>query len=201
MTGPVGRDAVPPGTRETLLVVCRANLIRSPWAAGLLRQRLAAGGGPTHEVASAGLHADEGARPDADTVALGGEWGLDLTTHVARPATAGVVAGASLVLTMTEEQRSGVVRLAPSLTGRTFTLLELVRLLAAEEVSAPVTGGPLDGCLADLATRAHRRRPLVAGAAAPEDVPDPVGRGTAELREVAGRLARACDRLTGVAGP
>lgn len=192
---------MPPGTPETLLLVCRANLIRSPWAAGLLRQRLAAGGGPAHEVASAGLHADEGARPDADTVALGGEWGLDLSTHVARAATATVVTAASLVLTMTEVQRSGVVRLAPALTGRTFTLLELVRLLSAGDASDVVAGRPLDGSLADLAVRAHRRRPLAAGAPALEDVPDPVGGGPDRLREVAGQLAWACDRLTGVRGP
>lgn len=185
---------MPTSTPETLLVVCRANLIRSPLAAGLLRRRMAAGGGPAHDVASAGLHAAAGERPDHHTVALARGWGLDLATHDARRATAAVVAAASLVLTMTEEQRSGVVRLAPALTGRTFTLLELVRLLAADGGRGPL----LDGSLADLAVRAHRRRPLTARAAAPEDVPDPVGRGPDRLREVADRLASACDRLAGV---
>ncbi|WP_308192603.1 hypothetical protein [Nocardioides sp. CFH 31398] len=178
-------------TAGGLLVVCRANLIRSPVAAGLLRR----GPGGRREVASAGLHAEPGLRADDDTVAVAARAGVDLADHVSRPVTADLLAASALVLAMTEAQRSALVRTLPAAVPRTFTLLELVRLTGP----GPADGNdvPLGGPLAEVAARAHRRRPLELGPGVPEDVPDPVGRGPQELRAVVARLVQACDRLTG----
>lgn len=177
----------------TLLVVCRANLIRSPVAAGLLRRALDAR--TDVEVVSAGLRAEPGLPADEDAIALAAQVGVDLADHRSRPVTADLVAASALVVTMTEEQRSTLVRILPAAVPRTFTLLELVRLAG----SGSGEGVPLNGDLADVAALAHRRRPLELGPGAPEDVPDPVGRGPEELRAVVARLVRACDRLTGAA--
>src|SRR4051812_22131637 len=95
-----------------LLVVCHANLCRSPMIERLARQALAkrlgdpAGGGqvPTVEVTSAGTHAEPGwdMHPFAGEVLR--ERGADVTDFASRRLTAELVAGADLVLTAARPQ-------------------------------------------------------------------------------------------------
>ncbi|MEE4109735.1 MAG: low molecular weight phosphotyrosine protein phosphatase [Halieaceae bacterium] len=85
-----------------VLVVCTANICRSPVAEALLRQRLA-DRGLTREVAvaSAGTAvASPGARPDPRMVTLASELGVSLRGIRARAATPAVVAASDIIWVM-----------------------------------------------------------------------------------------------------
>lgn len=178
-----------PGGDGGLLLLCRANLIRSPMAAALLRARLAERGRADLLVASAGLQVDPGHELPETAVEAAHAQGVDLTDHRPRAAEAAPVREAALVVTMTEEQRAAVERLDRALIPRTFTLPELVRLLRAAAGTGPVESW------AAAARAAHRARPLVPPADGAEDVPDPVGRDRRFQQRVAGEIAGLCAEL------
>ena len=180
--------------RDTLLVVCRANLIRSPLAAGLLRASLKESGRTDLAVRSAGLQAEPGAPQPEHTVRIAEERGVDLSRHRPVGVTEDLVSGASLVLTMTETQRAAIMRMSPTATARTFTLPELARLITRREGADAHTWR-------DLARWAHVSRPLVAPAPDPEDVPDPVGRPLYHLQVIADDLVRLCGQVSAVVAP
>lgn len=177
----------PEPEKEVLLVVCRANVARSPLAAGMLRERLDRLGRKDIVVVSAGLDATPGDSAAPEALAVAQAHGIDLAGHRATPVSAAQLSAASLVVTMTEADRAAVVRLTPSAVPRTFTLPELVRLLAAQP-------RPLVTCAA-LAEQAHRARPRTVPADGPEDVPDPVGRPQKHYERLADRLADGVEKL------
>lgn len=166
-----------------LLFLCRANLIRSPLAAALLREQLAALGRQDLRVGSAGLQVQPGDVVGQEAYDAALEQGVDISHHRAVPVDGAMIAGAGLVVTMTEEQRAAAVRLSRVSVSHTFTLPELVRLLSAREGSAASTW-------ADMARRAHAVRPFVEAVPEPEDVPDPVGRELSEHQVVAETVVR-----------
>lgn len=170
-----------------LLVVCTANVARSPLAAALLRAQI---GAPDVTVTSAGTHARDG-DPAADGArALAVERGLDLSSHRSQPVTAGAIADADLVLTATEEHRDHCGGLAPGAGPRTFTLQEFARLLQ----ETPFEQGPVR--IADrllwLRSQAHYARPRSVRPREPEDIADPVRGGEQVWR----RLGDTLDDLT-----
>jgi protein-tyrosine phosphatase len=152
-----------------LLIVCRANLIRSPLAAALVRSQLQDVGRVDLDVSSAGLHVVSDARAGSEASEVAMERGIDLSGHRPVQVVPEMLVQASLVVTMTEEQRAAAVRLARVAVPYTFSMPELVRLLSSRE-------SPPARSWATLAQQAHAMRPFVAGVPEPEDVPDPVGR-------------------------
>lgn len=175
-------DAPASGHQEVVLMVCRANLIRSPLAAGLLRRRLLALGRDDLVVSSGGLEVVSGSAPGAEVLQVALEHHVSLDAHRPRPVTVESLQESALVVTMTETQRTGVCRMSRAALARTFTLLELVRLLGALDEPPATTWS-------QLARRAHVARPLVSAASQAEDVPDPIGRPVDHLRSVADTLA------------
>ena len=125
----------------TLLVVCTANLVRSPLAAALFRERFAEAGVEV-QVRSAGVAAVDGTRTDrkirraAQRLEVGG-----VERHRATRLTEDLVGEAALVLTMTRAHAHAVAELVPG--AEAFTLpvrtaawrMPLVRLAAGEEFS------------------------------------------------------------------
>lgn len=107
-----------------VLVVCTANVCRSPLAAAILRRRWDAAGLPA-EVSSAGVRAMRGAPVCVVSQEV---LGAPLA-GAAREITPDLVREADLVLTMEREQRSSVVRLLPGSQARVFTLREAAALL------------------------------------------------------------------------
>lgn len=186
--------------RPQLLVVCTGNICRSPVGAALLAQAF-----PDLEVVSAGTRADVGAPADPTTAAVAAGLGLDLSAHRGTQLTSELVRASQLVLTMTREHRSSVVELVPSALRRTFTLLELARLLPArrpwtQAPEAPPGAGPGEILLA-LAGRAVRaRHPNPAGHAA-DDVRDPYGAPSAVHELVLAEIAEAARALAGATAP
>lgn len=110
--------------RVQLLVVCTANVCRSPLGAAVLRERWAVPLGEI-EVSSAGVRAMIGAPVCAVSQGVLGH----AQGGAARDLTSELVQAADLVLTMEREQRSAAVRLAPGSQARVFTLREAAALL------------------------------------------------------------------------
>lgn len=129
--------------RQRVLIVCRANVCRSPLAAmelvGLLDPSVF---GPV-EVVSAGTRAAEGhtmcvVAHSTGAADDGNRFGLD---HRSRPLDAEMIREADLILTMTRDQRGFVARLAPGTQAKTFTLREAATL-AELAASAPGEARP-----------------------------------------------------------
>lgn len=152
-------------TGATILVICTANICRSPVAAELLRERLRPG---LATVRSAGTHAlvDHPAAEETRAF-VRRELGRD-TAHRAAQLTRAQTEAADLVITMTEDQRAWVAHEAPQAVRRSFTLLELDRIarLLAEERVADIRG---------FADACARLRTCVKEARAPSDIRDPYG--------------------------
>jgi protein-tyrosine phosphatase len=145
----------------SVLVVCTANVCRSPLAARLLAAEL---GVP---VLSAGARATPGV-PACERTAVPG--------HAAVRLEAGHVRAATLVLGAAREHRSAAVALVPSAQSRTFTLLQAARLatwLSDQGVAAPAGLGPQDRLAWWVAELDAARGDAPRGDAADDDLPDP----------------------------
>lgn len=154
-----------------VLVVCTANIARSPLAGAMLGGELGRG----VEVSSAGTRARDGFPAAPESVRLGEERGLDLRDHRSRAVTPALVEGSDLILTMSERQRDAVGPMAPRTAGRVFTLREFVRLTSAVDAQAD-PGGPVAERLRWWRDRAHLARPMAPRARDREDIADPIGR-------------------------
>jgi protein-tyrosine phosphatase len=114
-----------------ILVVCTANVCRSPMIAALLEQQLQRRG-VVAEVRSAGtVHTSHTVQNE--TVEAGLRLGVDLTEHRRRTVTPDIVAseGSDLVLCAAAEHLRELVVLDRSVMQRVFTLKELVSLSRA----------------------------------------------------------------------
>lgn len=136
-----------------LLVVCTANICRSPLAQRVFEEAFAGSALAGTGVASAGVRAEDG-RPmcPVSAGALDGrEGGPEFgAAHRSHLLSEDEVRSADLVLVMERDHRSAVVRLAPGSQAKVFTLREVEGLLGvlAERGSAPAAG--LAGLARDL---------------------------------------------------
>jgi protein-tyrosine-phosphatase len=93
--------------------------------------------------------------------------GLSVPRHRSRRFDEGEALGSRLVIAMTSEQRRYVSRLDPAMVPRTYTLLELVRLVASPHWCPEWNGR------SDVVELLHHTRHHAAPAVADEDIPDP----------------------------
>jgi len=177
------------------LVVCTANVCRSPVTERLLTERLADqvdADGERWVVTSAGT-ADVIAPLDRNTLFVAAAAGLDLTDHRPRPLTAEIVAtdGPDLVLGMAREHVRDAVVLDPTAWPRTFTLKELVR--RAHDAAPPAPGETFEHWLARLS---YGRTPeALLGADPLDDVDDPYGLARRHHRQMLGEVTLLVDQL------
>jgi protein-tyrosine phosphatase len=94
------------GVPRTILVVCHANLCRSPYAAATLRRRLEAAGTPIHVESAGFFGSNRGAPPEA--LAAAAERQADLTGHRSRTIDRPMLEGADLIVTMEPGQARAV---------------------------------------------------------------------------------------------
>jgi protein-tyrosine phosphatase len=136
-----------------VLVVCRANVCRSPLAHAVLAARL----GPVADVRSAGTSAAVGAPPCAHVVdALGDE--AHALPAAARQLTREDVLDADLVLGADRATCSEIIALAPTARQRVLTLRELPAVAAvALETVEPVDAYALVAALTGARAEAWRR--------------------------------------------
>jgi protein-tyrosine phosphatase len=161
--------------RPRVLLVCTANICRSPAAARLLAGRL----GPSIDFESRGIHAVPGAGIcdfSANWVLMNG--GHADGAHVSRQLELADIKASTLILTASQRQRTKVIELRPSAQVRTFTLVQAARI-AQWRGPAARSALPADAGLPDrllwLAEEldAHRGaapRPIPESA---DDLPDP----------------------------
>ncbi len=117
-----------------LVVVCTANICRSPMAMGLLLARLAQEGLSAHvEVRSRGVQALRGYPAAPTSAQIMAERGIDLSGHVASMLTTEDVETADLLLVMEERHRELILRYWPAAEGRVI----LWRELAGEALDVP----------------------------------------------------------------
>jgi len=94
--------------KDTIVVVCTANICRSPMAERLLRHALAAEKPPLDrlKVVSAGVAAGRGHAATDHSITAMKKVGINLSDHESRPLTQELLDRAMVVLTMTETHRA-----------------------------------------------------------------------------------------------
>ena len=174
-----GKDGIPGNTdahakrdntdSSGIVVLCTANVCRSPMAAALLARRLAVLG-VTVPVRSAGMIRC-GDPPHPEVVSVMASYGIEISSHSSRVARATDLARASLVLAMARDNLRYAVITEPGVWPRAFTLKELIR--RGEQIGPRRPGEPF----AEWLSRAHagRERTSLLGDSAEDDVADPAG--------------------------
>ena len=177
----------PPTTAHapfSVLVVCTANICRSPVAEAHLRAALPVDADVV--VRSAGLRARVGHPVAPGMAAL---LDVPLDAFAAAQVTPEAVRSADLVLAMTRDQRAAVVGAVPGAVRSTFTLREFADLVQlAEQAGAVPPTGPGER-LAALVRLAPRYRALRTSGP-DDDIDDPYG-------QAAPAYAHALDALRG----
>lgn len=171
-----------------MLVVCTANVCRSPMAEGLLRARADAVGLDL-VVSSAGTR--KGPLPvDPVAVKALGEFGVDIAAHQPRRVTRDLVAaeGGGLILTMTRAHLRDIAVMGPGVFQRTYTLREAVRRL---EVTP--NGGDLPAMIA-AAGEGRKPSDLMRDDPA-DDIDDPYNNGYAAVLKAATEIDQLVQRL------
>lgn len=172
-----------------IVMLCTANLCRSPIAAALLVRRLS-GLGVTVPVRSAGMIGG-GDAPFPEAVSVMARYSIDIASHRSRVARAVDLAGASLVLAMARDSLRYAVTTEPGAWPRTFTLKEIVR--RGERIGPRQPDEPF----ADWLSRAHagRERASLLGDSVADDVADPAGGSLRTYADTASLLDRLVSRL------
>jgi len=135
-------DAVHPSAdlRRRILVVCTANVCRSPYVASLLQHRIrAAGLGDRVTVESAGVQAQPGREVDPTIQAMLEERQIPLAQRYARAVLEDDLRKADLVLVMEEAHRQLLFYRLPAALSKIFLLSELAGRY--EEVADPHGAG------------------------------------------------------------
>lgn len=112
---------------KQVLVVCTANICRSPLVAGELRARFAAAG-LAHQVTvkSAGVYGLTGERASRYSVELLAAKGIDISQHVAAALTEADIYQSDLILVMEEKHRQSLFHYSPADFHKVLLLSELV---------------------------------------------------------------------------
>jgi protein-tyrosine-phosphatase len=129
---------------DTVLVVCTANICRSPMAAGLLQHALAAQPEPLRSlrVESAGVAARRGERVSENSVIALKKVGIDISQHVSQPLTQELLDRSKIVICMTESHRAMIQLQATPPPKHLYLFREFMPQRGDKEVPDPF-GGPL----------------------------------------------------------
>ena len=130
---------------DTVLVVCTANICRSPMAAGLLQHALAAQPEPLRsvKVESAGVAARVGERVSENSVLALRKVGIDISQHTSRPLTQDMLDRAAVIICMTESHRAMIQLQADPPPKHIHLFREFMPDGADKEIPDPF-GGPLN---------------------------------------------------------
>lgn len=195
-----------------ILAVCTGNICRSPQLEQLLRSRLSSAlpaADPAQiEVTSAGTMAVVGAPMEPQAAAEAARLGVeDTEAHRARQLEPNQIERADLVIALAAEHRGAIVRLLPAANHRTFTLIELTRVveaLADGDLAQPLEPLGNDGVAAFLqrvvAAAAGARGLMPLRTTKDIDVPDPYGRSDKRYRRSADAVVEHVDRLVTAIG-
>ncbi len=111
---------------KRVLVVCTANICRSPMVAGVLRARLAAAGlADQVEVHSAGVYARAGDKASVHGVELLRAKKIDISQHASAPVTELDLQKSDLIIVMEEKHRQSLFHYSPADLYKVVLLSEL----------------------------------------------------------------------------
>ena len=128
-----------------ILVVCTANICRSPVAEALLRDRLERRAPGEFNVSSAGTWAYDGALPSANGTIVMARRGIDISGHRSRLVSEGMLAAADLILCMEAGHAEAIKAEFPRHAERIYLIAEMAG--ANHSVRDPF-GGPMEGYVA-----------------------------------------------------
>ena len=101
-----------------ILVICTANICRSPMGEYLLKEALK---GHAVEVDSAGIHGQHGIEADSTVVKILEEQGVtDIRAHKSKPVVSGMSGQYDLYLCMEQHHLNDLTHIIPSVTGRAY---------------------------------------------------------------------------------
>jgi protein-tyrosine phosphatase len=142
LAGSFRRQSKLPAKVSSVLFVCHGNIIRSPMAARLFRQRVDSG----LTVASAGLHAISGKRADARAVLVSQDYGLPLDLHAACPLTKELVQGFDLIVVMDTINEAQLLARYPEAAPKVRLLGSFARTYRLDfgEIADPYAGSLAD---------------------------------------------------------
>ncbi len=125
-----------------IIVVCTANICRSPMAAALLQHALAAQPEPlrSFKIISAGVAARAGDPVSENSVLALKKVGLDISQHTSRPLTQKMMDEASLVLGMTESHRAMIQLQAEPPPKNLFLFREFLPQRGDKQIGDPFGG-------------------------------------------------------------
>ena len=172
-----------------ILFVCTGNICRSPLAERVLQQEMDKIAPGVFAVESAGTDAKVGSAMEPLIEGFIRDTGASWNGFAARQLTAQILDRQDLVLALTREHRSRIVRLRPVLLKKTFTLRELARLLPHIAGTRGVHPAERWETAIPMALRA--RGPHRATTASDDDVVDPYGRGNDVFETMRQQLAPA----------
>jgi len=178
-------------TEGLVLIVCTANLVRSPVAEAAFNGWLDGQKERPLVFASAGLATVDGEAVPKELIQEIRPFFLDLHDHRSRSVSRDDVRRAALVLAMTEDHRETLRSLLPSATPRIFTLREFARL----SKECPTLSEQDDDVVAYV-TAVHRQRPRTPAAKAAEDIVDAFGSTTARRQAVVAEVVEQVGRIT-----
>jgi len=125
-----------------ILLVCAANMCRSPMAEGLMQRKLEREGRAGEiRAASAGVRAVDGVRATAHAITIMSERGIDIAGHRSRTLTQKIVEDAALILTMEQDHADVIKARFPQHARRVYLLSEMAGLDG--DIEDPV-GGTLE---------------------------------------------------------
>ncbi|HVU24076.1 MAG TPA: low molecular weight protein arginine phosphatase [Opitutus sp.] len=124
---------------DHVLVVCTANICRSPMAAGLLQHAFAAQPEPLRSVPvlSAGVAARDGDPVSENSVIALRKVGIDISRHVSRALTQDLLDHAGVVICMTELHRAMIQLQAEPPPRHIYLLREFMPPGTSREVADP----------------------------------------------------------------
>ena len=168
------------GREMRVVMVCTANLCRSPFAEHVLRSALA-GRGSDVTVGSAGLRALRGARVPPDWASVARGFSVELGDHRSAPIE-DEVSAADLFVTMTADHSRDLAIALPETIGRIVTLGA-----AAERM----TSHSHRGSVLEMLVGEQRASDLLR-ASSRLDVVDPFRRASRQQRSVAEQIVQYC---------
>lgn len=121
-----------------IVVVCTANVIRSPFVAGLLRSRVDAASPGQVDITSAGVAARFGTVAEPRVRDVARTYGLDLDAHRASRLVEATLVGRTAILCAERRHRRAVLQMRPDLLSSVFTIREFARLLEAVRAAGSV---------------------------------------------------------------
>ncbi len=127
----------------SILIVCTANICRSPMAEAILTRLISAR--PDAEewhIVSAGTWAIPGRKPALLSRAAMETMGMDISTHQSQAINKELMRECDLILTMENQHKEGLEIEFPRYKDRIYTLGEMVG--SGEDIRDPMGGEPVD---------------------------------------------------------